>query len=232
MSLAAGPEMDDQPKWRDLAINKPGQSARERADALRKAAPVKSFLAPLVGVRREEWSWGKGADGEVEVARRLRKLGQGWRVIHSVPVGELGSDIDHVVIGPPGVFTLNTKNHRGSNMKVTHSMIYRNGVHTDYLRNSRFEAQRATNLLSAAGEGAIEAQPVIVVTADQLVYDSMPPDVHVVGRKSIARWLSKRPVLLTAERVEEIYDLARREVTWQPPTSVRPATRESRPPGS
>ena len=59
----------------------------------------------------DERAYRVGTDGEEEVAWRMRKLGDGWHVLHSVPVGEKDSDIDHVVIGPPGVFTLNTKNH-------------------------------------------------------------------------------------------------------------------------
>jgi hypothetical protein len=32
-----------------------------------------------------------------------------WTVLHSVPVGTGSTDIDHIAIGPAGVFTLNTK---------------------------------------------------------------------------------------------------------------------------
>ena len=39
----------------------------------------------------------------------ITQVGRKWHVIHSVP-SEKGADIDHVVIGPAGVFTLNTKN--------------------------------------------------------------------------------------------------------------------------
>ena len=44
---------------------------------------------------------------------------------------------------------------------------------------------------------------------------SDPADVDVVGRKSIARWLTKRPGVLTPERVEEIFEQARRDPTWK-----------------
>ncbi|BDZ50137.1 hypothetical protein GCM10025867_23780 [Frondihabitans sucicola] len=53
--------------------------------------------------------WFVDALGEIEVAERLRALGtrgEAWRVLHSVPIGAGTSDIDHVVIGPAGVFTL------------------------------------------------------------------------------------------------------------------------------
>ena len=57
--------------------------------------------------------------------------------------------------------------------------------------------------------------PVIVVMAAQLTSKGQPPDVSVVTRKSIAQWLSRRPVIMTPERVEGIFEYARRDSTWQ-----------------
>ncbi|WP_366889345.1 nuclease-related domain-containing protein [Pseudonocardia sp.] len=66
-------------------------------------------------------SWRVGADGEFAVAELLvelnpvslipwpRRKPPAWRVLHSVPVGDGRTDIDHVLIGPPGVVTINTE---------------------------------------------------------------------------------------------------------------------------
>jgi hypothetical protein len=217
--MSDGVDGGDEPGWQDLSKNQAGQSARQRAVELRKEAPIKSVLARLLGSLREERDWAVGADGEEEVAWRLRKLGGEWHVIHSVPVGEKGADIDHVVVGPAGVFTLNTKNHSNHRVTVTQGGVYVNGQPTDYLRNSRFEAKRASKLLTAAC-GSVEVQPVIVIMAADFKMKSEPTDVSVVGRKSIARWLSKRPAQLSPARVEEIFEQARRDRTWKP--ALRP----------
>lgn len=209
----------DEPGWQDLSKNQAGEFARKRAVELRKEAPIKSALARLLGSPREERDWAVGADGEEEVARRLRKLGGEWHVIHALPVGEKGADINHVVIGPAGVFTLNTKNHSKHRVTVTQGGVYVNGQRTDYLRNSRFEAKRASKLLTAAC-GNVEVQPVIVIMAADFKIKSEPTDVNVVGRKTIARWLTKCPVVLTPQRGEEIFEQARRETTWRPEVSA------------
>lgn len=47
-------------------------------------------------------SWYTGTIGELAVARALGTLPAGWLVLHSVPVGNRGSDIDHVVVAPDG----------------------------------------------------------------------------------------------------------------------------------
>jgi hypothetical protein len=180
----------------------------------RQAAPVKTFIARLFRVHGNERAWRVGAEGEEEVARHLGRLSEGWRVLHSVPIGEMGSDIDHVVIGPPGVFTLNTKNHIRGNVWVTETVFMVNGQKREYFRNSRYEAKRASSLLSAACGFDVPVEPIIVVMAARLTVKSQPTDVHVVGRKAIRKWLMQRRSILTPERVEQIYKIARSDLTW------------------
>jgi hypothetical protein len=50
--------------------------------------------------------------------------------------------------------------------------------------------------------------------AAELTIKAQPPDVTVVGRKRITKWLSDRPPLLVADQVEAIYEIARRDTTW------------------
>jgi len=65
----------------------------------------------LDALNKERESWGKGAAGEKSVAHTLSKFPDGFRVVNDVqtPFGNL----DHVVIGPTGVFVIETKNWRG-----------------------------------------------------------------------------------------------------------------------
>lgn len=55
-----------------------------------------------------------GADGELETARELDKLPEGWHVRHDVSGWDgLWGNVDHVVVGPRGVFVLDSKKWRG-----------------------------------------------------------------------------------------------------------------------
>jgi len=62
-------------------------------------------------------SFFKGAAGEEQVARMLTFLPAEFRVFHGVGAVEAGwtgaADYDHVVIGPAGIFVIETKNWRG-----------------------------------------------------------------------------------------------------------------------
>lgn len=203
------------PAWQDLSQNRAGQAVRERAVELRAEAPVKTFVARVFGAHTDERAYRVGADGEEEVAWRMRKLGDGWHVLHSVPVGEKDSDIDHVVIGPPGVFTLNTKNHSRKKVWVAEKAFMVSGQKTNYLRNSRHEAARASKLLTTACGFDVHVEPIIVVIAAELTIKAQPTDVHVVARKRIGKWLERRPAMLSRVTVGAIYEIARRDTTWR-----------------
>jgi hypothetical protein len=52
--------------------------------------------------------WGRGAAGERRTAKVLRPLiREGWTVAHDVPLSR--GNLDHVLVGPAGVFLLETK---------------------------------------------------------------------------------------------------------------------------
>lgn len=204
-----------EPGWRDLAANRPGEALRRKAAEVRRQAPVKAFLARLLGIKTEERAWRIGADGEEEVARQLARLGGGWKVIHSVVLNDNGTDIDHVVIGPGGVYTLNTKNHAGSKVTVYDKAVLVNGQKTPYLPKSRTEARRACERLSAACRFPVDVQPVVVVICRELRVMGRPDDVHVVGRRDLRRWMERRPTVLRPDAVDRIYGAARRDSTWR-----------------
>ena len=208
------------PQWSDLADTRAGAAAREQALALKQAAPVKTFLARALGVKTEERAWRIGADGEEAVAARLRKLGDRWKVLHAIPVGENGSDIDHVVVGPGGVFTINTKHHPNSAVWVGGNTFMVDGQRVPYVRNSRFEARRTSKFLTAALGGVpVSTTGVIAVMGARkgFTVKAQPPDgeVVVITRREVAKWLAKRPEVLTDMQVEALYAVARRSVTWR-----------------
>ena len=208
-------------EWEDLAQRRAGALAREQAVALKEAAPVRTFLARVLRVHTEERAWRIGADGEEKVAAQLAKLARKdprWRFLHAIPVGEKGSDIDHLVVGPGGVLSLNAKHHPGSRVWVGGNTLMVNGQRQPYVRNSRHEASRASRLLSAACGFPVSVTGMIVpVGADELTVKAQPEDVHVLNRMRLVRWLRDRPQVLSDEQVDVIFAAARRSTTWSSP---------------
>lgn len=200
----------------DLSQNRAGESVKAKAAEVRAEAPVMNLMARLLGVHTDERAWRIGAKGEAKVGKKLDKLPDGWHVLHNVPVGEHDSDIDHVVIGPGGVFTLNTKHHPGGRIRIAEDTFMVNGRKTRYLHISRFEAERASKLLSEATGFALHVEPIIVVVGADITRKADPAGVHVVYRETLTRWFAKRPEVLPGDRVQAVVDVARWESTWQP----------------
>lgn len=149
-----------EPEWTDLAAHRPGQLVREQAAAKWEADKAESKLfaygSRFFDAKTDERAWRVGTEGEEYIGAKLDRLrDRGWYVLHSVPVGKRGSDIDHVVIGPGGVFTVNTKNHHGKKIWVGRYQIRVNGRPVTYLRDARFEAERASKAISRAVGGHV-----------------------------------------------------------------------------
>jgi hypothetical protein len=207
-----------EPPWTDLSLVRPGAAARDQAVAKRNEAPVKTLFARVLGVHTDERAWRIGADGEELVAAQLEQLGPAWKALHAVPVGNRGSDIDHVVIGPGGIYTINTKNHPGASVWVGGNTVIVNGSKKWYVRNSRHEAQRAAELLSARVGVRLHVTGLVAMICDRdkFAVKSQPPggDVHVLTRRTVANWLAHRGAVFSPDQVAAVFEAARRSTTW------------------
>lgn len=213
--------------WTDLAAHRPGQLARERAEeeweARKEAHPIRSRLGRLLNVHTDERAWRIGADGEEAVGDQLEKLARKdprWRVLHAVPFGERGSDIDHLVVGPAGVYTINAKHHPGAKIWVGKDQLRVNGHIEPYVRNSRFEATRASRMLTAAVGFEVSVDALIILFGvEDITIKTEPGEkdgstVHVKYRRQAVRWLDKQPTRLTDAQVGAVYEQVRRSTTW------------------
>ncbi|MGA8680746.1 MAG: nuclease-related domain-containing protein [Acidimicrobiales bacterium] len=200
----------------DVAASLAGQPVPPTSEPRQQAAPARTWLARLFGLSVAERGWHSGATGDSTLANELSRLGSGWHVLHSVPIGHRGADIDHVVIGPAGVFTVNVKHHPNAKVWVAEDTILVNGYRKFYVRNSRHEAGRASRLLSAACRFPIPATGVVVfVNAGGFTVKAEPRDVQVINRLAFVPWLRSLPRRLSADEIGTIFDAARQSSTWK-----------------
>lgn len=215
--------MEQEGDWVDLSLNRPGQATREQAqaelEAARARSRLRSGLARMLDVHTEERAWRIGAQGEETVGERLERLRErGWQIIHSVPVGTRGSDIDHLLIGPGGVWTLNTKNHPGKKIWVSPKQVRVDGQPVPYLRNSEFEADRVRRALrhQLGWEPFVKAGLVFLTgtLVPNVTIKEMPATVLILDRMDVPGAFRRSPERLTSQQVAEIFEIARRSTTW------------------
>jgi hypothetical protein len=170
-------------------------------------------------VKNDERAWRVGADGEETVGARLEKLRKhGWHILHALPIGRGDADIDHLVIGHGGVYTINTKNHPGKKIWIGKYAVQVNGQSVPHLRNSKTEAERVGRTLSAAVRFAVPVKPALVFLTGGLIPDvtirQRPPDVLIFNKLNVVRAIKRAPKRLDQEQVQAIYEVARRCTTW------------------
>lgn len=73
-----------------------------------RTPPIKTYKSPSDGK-----SWVKGLEGENMVLKYLNTLPKNYFVFHDVTLPDKKGNIDHIVIGPSGLFVIETKNYTG-----------------------------------------------------------------------------------------------------------------------
>jgi hypothetical protein len=214
--IAGGRNAGDGPRRRAAKLKADADDHEERARRLREAA---------------KW-YDIGADGE-EIVGAVLDAGlpedDGWHVIHSLVVTKGGGDIDHVVVGPPGVFTLNAKHHVGKSVRVSESEYRVDGGRRDYLDKAIAERTNASSRLSSACSFYVPAYPVLVVVGSAALHiDAQPPGIHVVDCDGVVEWLRGLPPVQDRHQAAIIAERAGDPATWFPLPSPKPSQSKAR----
>lgn len=198
----------------DLALNAPGKALQPQL-AAETAGPAARLLARLLRRPAAGDSWRKGMTGERRVGAELDRLHrQGWRVLHSIPLPR-GVDLDHLLIGLGGVFSINTKNHPNQAVWVGDDAVkVEHGTPRPYPRKSRAEAQRVQRVLERYCGFAVPVQPVLVfVGVTDLKVVATQLAVRVYREREVAA-LAPLTGVWSVDQVEQIYRVARHRQAW------------------
>jgi hypothetical protein len=155
-------------------------------------------------------TWQRGAHGERRTARLLDRLHRdGFMVFHDLAVPGSPANVDHLVIGPSGVFVIDSKQWSGTVHQSADGLSWHNHYRLDRtLETVRWEAEtigrligtRIAALLCVHGahvhSGGLEAQGVAIVPAhllrSALGYERVLSDADVQQLATTA-WTSLRP---------------------------------------
>jgi hypothetical protein len=191
--------------WRAPLVTAAGAVAQVLAAevGLPQAGLAGLAVAALIGWRlrfrpsEQARAWQRGAHGERRTARLLDRLTRdGYVVLHDLAVPGSPANVDHLVIGPTGVFVIDSKQWTGSVHQSADGLVWHNHYRLDRtLETVRWEAAtigrllgtRIAALLCVHGAhvqgGGLEAQGVAIVPAhllrSALGYDRVLSDADV-----------------------------------------------------
>lgn len=166
-----------------------GESARDRARRAREKAER---------LERYAEKWEKGADGESRTAAALGLLGPEWTHWHDLRwPGRKLANIDHLAIGPGGIFVIDSKNWSGS-LTVKDGVLRQNGY--------RREAAVAGCADSAVAVGELvpryldRIRPVICFVRDQEI-EGWARDVMLCSTTNLVSMLASREAVFGPDEI-------------------------------
>ena len=207
----------------DLATHTPGRHVSGMAAAWqREVEDIDADLTQLAALRdmaayqRDQYR--KGAAGETRIGNLLNSLyPHGWGLLHSIPTWDGQGDIDHLLIGPGGVWTVNSKKHPDVDIAVNGDTMRVGRVRVDYVRSARIEAQSVARTLAKHGAPCEVFGMVLldIPRASRLKVWSPPEGVLVEFWKDAPPLLRAQPARLNQAQINHIYGVARRRQTWE-----------------
>lgn len=154
-------------------------------------------------------NWLVGSDGEKRTEKALKRLErEGWRVHHDLAAAYGSGNLDHVVIGPGGVFLLDSKNFGGEvTVEADRATVRRL---EDPSLSYQYDAGRgvvplALDVRDRLKRGTRATQYVHAVV---VVWGKFPQQVaegrctYVHGDELVA-WLRSQPLRVAPQRVEQ-----------------------------
>jgi hypothetical protein len=155
---------------------------------LPRAGLASLAIAALVGWRlrfrpsSQARAWQRGAQGERHTARLLDRLGRdGYVVFHDLAMPDSTANLDHLVVGPSGVFVIDSKQWSGQVHQSSDGLIWHNHYRLDRtLASIRWQAETLGRLLGVPvaplvcvhgahiQHGGLRAHGVAVVPATRL----------------------------------------------------------------
>jgi Nuclease-related domain len=147
-------------------------------------------------------AWRHGAEGERQTARLLAPLERhGYQVFHDLAVPGSAANVDHVVVGPTGVFVIDSKRYRG-HLRYIGGQLWHGGRTLD--RTLQTLWWEATEVAETLGFGPdLHVYPVLCVHLARLPWhrELLVDGVPVLGAGALRPALQVIRQPLTAEQV-------------------------------
>jgi hypothetical protein len=154
-------------------------------------------------------AWASGARGEQALGRWLDRLTpDGVQVLHDRRIPGTRANIDHLAVGPAGVFVIDAKNYRGKRVEVTSEggwgrprvqrLLVGGRDRTTLVGGMHFQVDRVRERLAATGGAAVPVTGMLCFVDSDWPLLGRPPmidDVIVLWPQRIREHLGRNRTL-------------------------------------
>jgi Nuclease-related domain len=137
-------------------------------------------------------AWFQGARGEKRIGRILDGLSKdGWHTLHDISLGR--GNVDHVVVGPGGIFTIETKS-RLRPIRVEH-------IHQDMLKQAYAESKLLERITG------YKVEPLLVFSDAWLIGPGMARrnGVVILSARMLESFFERQSPVVTVERASSVH---------------------------
>lgn len=182
------------------------------------AAAVIAAIADAVYASKTSSSvaaWRHIGASERKTERQLQGMARaGYRALHARAIPGSDAQIDHLVVGPTGVYAVDSENwDKRMPLRVqSHRKLFLGPFNQkDRLDEARWEADQAHELISSALGTDIDVRPSLAVFGPRVPWNVLTiRDVDVYTGSRMRKYLKKQDKVLTEEEIDRIYKIANR----------------------
>ncbi|MEZ0077068.1 nuclease-related domain-containing protein [Planotetraspora sp. GP83] len=174
------------------------------ADTVYRARTVSSIPA-----------WRRASAAERRTEAQLKKLERGgYKTLHARAIPGSDAQIDHLVVGPTGVYAVDSE--KWDKRLPVRVQSHRKLFHGPFnqkprLDEARWEAAQATDLISEALGREITVVPSLAIYGPPIPWRILNiREVDVFSGSLVRKWITKRERSLTTAEIEAIYRAAER----------------------
>jgi hypothetical protein len=161
-----------------------------------------------------------GAAGEAVLPKLLRSLPDSYTLLNGVPVPGVRADIDHVLVGPTGIWAIEAKHHAGMVVCVGDAWGYtrlgRGGVPLEgHIGSPSQQARRGADALQgyvrqrgpARPSAPLDVEPLVAFTHPQVQLSLEDPRLPILRAGDVELFITSQPERLSAAECAQIVAL-------------------------
>ncbi|MET1044999.1 MAG: nuclease-related domain-containing protein [Microbacteriaceae bacterium] len=193
-------------------------TAQEVAPARRSARARWFGIDPLTPSARPLFY---RAVAERRVGLLLEELGGQWDVLHAIPRTDPDQPLEHLIVGPPGVFVLRGYDLGAGDVWLRGATLVARR-HRQSLDDLQEQAEYASRMLGLATALPIEVRPIAVLLDPGRVWAR--PDgagLIVLSNRELVTWLLSRPSRYCGDEIVALSVAAETAATWNQQATVR-----------
>lgn len=158
-------------------------------------------------------AWRRASMAERRTEAQLRKLERnGYRTLHARAIPDTEAQIDHLVVGPTGVYAVDSEKwDRRLPVRVQMGKRLFHGPFDkkERLTEAKMEATKASELISEVYGRQVSVVPSLAIYGPAVPWKVMTiRGVDVYDGSRARRWITKRERALTQAEIDRLYEIA------------------------